>query len=154
MIDCQCIDLHKFTIPWLAFECLSYFLGLGHHDHPIQHCLKKKTYQAIWRIMFLLGRVTSFGVPCEFYNSIIYLVLSGWNPDTDLMCYCATLAETGACYHSVATSAIGDHPPKGCQGCVSQGLHGCGHMDSSMILIPIFLAKKWETSATKTCNFM
>ena len=69
------------------------------------------------------------------------------------MCYCATLAETGACYHSVATSAIGDHPPKGCQGRVSQGLHGCGHTGSSMILIPIFLAKKWETSATKTCNF-
>ena len=69
------------------------------------------------------------------------------------MCYCATLAETGACYHSVATSAIGDHPPKGCQRRVSQGLHGCGHTGSSMILIPIFLAKKWETSATKTCNF-
>ena len=91
MTDCQCIDIHKFTNPWLAFECLGYFLGLGHHDHPIQHC--KKTYQAIWRIMFLLGMVTSFGVPCEFYNSIIYLVLSGiikleswYRPDV-LLCY-------------------------------------------------------------------
>lgn len=40
MTDCQCIDIHKFTNPWLAFECLGYFLGLGHHDHPIQHCKK------------------------------------------------------------------------------------------------------------------